>query len=177
MDWKTFAVQMTQALAWPIVIITVLILFWRALKQIPERLLSVKFRDFEFAFADQAGRVAQSISSTPNGERPNLTGSDDLEELAKISPRAAILEAWLQVESSLQKIALIHGLDAKVPFGKLLRELNAKQVINEKTVASITGLMTLRNLAVHAYDAELTTQKAIDFLMLARAVLFILSTV
>jgi len=177
MDWKTFIVDMTGALVWPFVFVAVLIAFRHILRNIAERLLSFRFRDFEFAFGNQAGKIAENIEPSNRIDHLPSAVDEKLANLAERSPRAAIIEAWLQVETSLKKLALAHGIENEnAPFLKLIYFLTQKKVLDEKTEQSLRGLIALRNLAVHAPEPELTTQKAIDFIVLANAVLFVLTT-
>jgi hypothetical protein len=177
MDWKTFVVDMTSALVWPLVVVAILIAFRHILGNIAERLLSFRFRDFEFAFGNQAGKIAENIEPSNRMDQLPSAADDKLTSLAERSPRAAIIEAWLQVETSLKKLAVAHGMENEnAPFSKLIHFLTQKKVLDEKTAQSLHGLITLRNLAVHAPEPELTTQKAIDFIVLASAVLFVLTT-
>jgi len=168
---------MTQALVWPIVTIVILIAFRGVLKSIAERVLTFRIRDFEFAFANKAVEVADHIPPSEAADKPTTEPDDALIHLAEKSPRFAIMETWIQVEGNLRKIAAARGIDAeKQPFSKLVQILEREGVLDNNTVTSLRGLMALRNIAVHSSENELTTQQAIDFLMLARALSFVLST-
>lgn len=60
------------------------------------------------------------------------------------------------------------------PPGQLIHALEQNQVIDSQTAESLRGFFVMRNLAVHAPDAELSRQKAIDFAILAEGLLFLL---
>ena len=175
MDWKTFIVQMTQTLIWPIILVCILIRYRHSLGKAFDRLLSLKIGGFEAAFGSELSQSRESLPPTPTSNIRELASDDELEELAKRSPRGAILEAWLRVETKLAEIATKHGIEGKLPVLKLVAILVERALIDHNAGDSIRGLANLRNLAVHASDVELTTQKAVDFIVLARAVLFVLS--
>lgn len=175
MDWKTFTVQMTQTLIWPSILFYVLIRYHNALGAIFSRLASLKVGGFEFAFGNVLSQAREGQPPISKSGIREIASDDDLEELAKRSPRAAMLEAWLRVENRLQEIATKHAIEPRQPISKLLTLLENRSLIDQNAVSSIRGLINLRNLAVHASDVELTTQKSVDFIIFVRAILFVLS--
>lgn len=177
MDLLTFISEMTQALAWPVSLAIVLLLYRGSLIQLITRLVGVKMGDFEATFAIESQQVAESVAEAKKSLPPTLAIENNaLLELAKASPRAAILEAWLRIERRI--IALAGSLDqeaTKLPTHRLISRLAEMQAINGYVADSLRGLVAMRNLAVHAGDFEITPAKATDFISLAGTIENLLS--
>ena len=166
---------MTKALAWPVAAIVILILCRRALPTLIDRLRSLRYGKFEAAFEKETVRVAENISTEPNRSLAATSEHTDeqLIALANVSPRAAIIEAWSRIEARLRDLA--PDTDSRRrPVSEIVRRLREEQKINDVTEDSLRGLMQLRNLAVHAPERELSVQKAVDFITLAGAILWVL---
>ncbi len=178
MDWLTFISQMTQALAWPVSLAIVLLLYRESLLQLVSRLVGVKMGDFEATFASETRQVEEIVAEAKKSLPPApAIENAELLELAKTSPRAAILEAWLRIERRLIELAASVGQEStKLPTLRLISHLAEKQVINGYVADSLRGLAAMRNLAVHAGDFEVTPPKATDFITLAGTIELLLST-
>ena len=179
MTWLAFIVEMTKAVAWPVAVVIILAIWRKTLPNLVERLRSLKYGSFEAAFNEQSVQVAENISgaSQPLSVSASTITDDKLLQLAQQSPRAAIIEAWLQIERRLHELAAKAGLEAKPRPGAvgLLRSLRAANVIGADTERALLGLTHMRNLAAHAPGEELSAQKAVDFVTLAGALLWTLS--
>jgi len=171
-----FIVEMTKALAWPLAVFGILVIYRKTLPNLVERIRSLKYGNFEAAFADQTTQVAENISSTSQSLSGSASTDRKLLSLAQQSPRAAVLEAWLQIEQRLHALAASAGMEAKPrsSITELLHSLRGANAITAETERALLGLSQLRNLAVHAPGEELSTQKAIDFITLAGALLWTL---
>ena len=179
MDWPTFVVEMTKALAWPAVVVAALIAHRKLVPALSSRMNAVRYGDFELAFDAQSVRVAESVSAAPKLEISDASETADpaLLALAQRSPRAAIVESWARVERKLRELERMEDgkADAK-PIEGIIASLRATARISPDIENSVRGLWLLRNLAVHATERELTPQKAVDFVVLAGAVLWALGT-
>lgn len=116
---------------------------------------------------EQSPEAAQLLAAPPGLD-------DDLARLVEASPRAAVMEAFARVEGGLRAAV---GGDASKRYASA-RELAqvAKQRgnISEETLRSIEGLAVLRNLAAHDRVADLDAARAMEFVVLAEAVLYAL---
>ncbi|MDR3436314.1 hypothetical protein [Telmatospirillum sp.] len=168
-----FIVEMTKAVAWPIAAIAIAIIFRKTIPNLIERLSSFKYGGFEAAFANQAANIAENITRTSD-QPPSFVDSDGerLLSLAQESPRAAVLEAWLRVERKLHQLAEERHVDIRNNPMTLVRSLRDAQAISSETERALNGLRQLRNLAVHAHSDELSSQKAIEFVTYASALLW-----
>jgi hypothetical protein len=179
MTWLTFIVEMTKALAWPATLIGALVFFRRMIPNLIDRIRSLKYGDFEAAFTERSIRIAENIAEAK--PLPRLAIATDsmearLVELARQSPRAAIIEAWSRIEQRLKEMALADGADHKHNISQMLQSLRASSLVAPETEHALRGLQQLRNLAVHAPEQELSAQKAVDFVTLAGALLWTLES-
>jgi hypothetical protein len=173
-----FIVEMTKAVAWPIAALSIAFIFRKTIPNLIERLSSLKYGGFEAAFANQAASIAENITGAPTQTPPFVdSNGEKLLSLAQDSPRAAILEAWLQIERKLHELARIKQIDTNIQNNPtlLLRSLREGKAISHETERAVNGLKQLRNLAVHAHGDDLSSQKAIEFVTYASALLWTMS--
>lgn len=180
MDWLTFISKLIESLAWPSVLIVVLLIIRKELPAIAKSLRRFKYKDVELEFGESAKAVANETKAvlpepTNNAQLPieqKLAAESRLEAIADIAPRAAILEAWLLVEAAaadvIQKKSL--GNLSTYPGPLRLREtLQKGDILNDRQVAVFEQLRKLRNDAVHVPDAEFTRDAAINYIQPALA--------
>jgi hypothetical protein len=168
MDWLTFISKLVEALAWPSVVVGVLLFLRNELPSIVRSLRKLKFKDVEMEF----GEAAKALAAETKRAMP-VTDQDfpvmglsynavlsRLSDLADLSPRAAILEAWLLVEASAAEYLRKHHSAPRTPFPgplRLLEGLRQAEVLTPPQEAAFEHLRRLRNDAVHTPDAEFTT--------------------
>lgn len=177
MDWLAFTAEMTRALAWPLAVFGTALLLRHQLVSLLERLSTLKWRDWQADFERERAEVIEGIDRVDPRALAQIDDQNELLTLAKRQPRAAIVTMALMLESRIRELANNFEPDVKSrPPGQLIRLLQAKGVIDNQTANSLQGLFQMRNLAVHSREAEMTEEKAEDFIMLANAILFVLST-
>ncbi|MBV5349630.1 hypothetical protein JZU71_00235, partial [bacterium] len=91
------------AVAWPITTIILTALFRKPLAELIPFLKSLKYKDLEVKFSRGVDEVKQEIlfAIPQTVEIPNSENQlrSSLTQLANISPRSAVLEAWRTIES------------------------------------------------------------------------------
>jgi hypothetical protein len=104
----------------------------------------------------------------------------ELEPVAELSPRAAVMEAFARVEAELRRIVTLPPSlkpddDELARFGARHLAVIARthDRISEPSFSAIDGLVVMRNLAAHA--GQIDRQQALEFVHLADAVLYALS--
>jgi len=116
---------------------------------------------------DQPG-VPDPAALTSSAETPDR----DLYLLARANPPLAIVEASRRVEAELRQRLSTIGVEAPQQGLSALAQLAHQHgLINEATQQSVAGLVTLRNLAVHA-PKRVSTEEALEFVALTEATLF-----
>lgn len=175
MNWLQFIATIVASLAWPA---TLIVAFFVLKNQLPgifpffERL---KYKDLEVEFRksvqDLAEKSRTTLPVTEPGEQA-AAPQNRLYTLAEISPRLAILEAWLEVESAAAEVlqARDPSLASKVRMAAPLRIgelLNRREIINGAQLEIFHRLRDLRNKAVHIADATFQLREVAEYIDLA----------
>src|SRR4030042_6558797 len=108
MDLVTFISEIVNALAWPATVVVLLIGLRGHIGHLLPRLKKVKHKDTEVEFTEALSLVkgeAERRLPTPPKETgicipTSLRVDHHLMQLVDVSPRSAILEAWIQVEDA-----------------------------------------------------------------------------
>lgn len=168
MDWLSFIASVVGSLAWPGAVVCVALLLRRELKGLLPFLRKLKAGPVEAEFERELKEVNASLPST----RPRLLeGRSQLLQLAELSPRAAVLEAWRGVESASRRAALQHASGSPVPdVSSPLRAINLlaqRKLISGEEIALFHDLRGLRNQATHAPDFSPSFDSVSSYLQLA----------
>lgn len=136
----------------------------------------LKYKEFELDFREsmrELGVEAKALEGERSKEPPeNWEVADHLYSLAEISPRAAILEAWLRVESHAamalrsREVATDQELRKLAPL-RLARLIESTTTLNDEEVKIFHKLRELRNRAVHLGDPDLSAQDVAEYIDLA----------
>ncbi len=111
MDVLSFVVQMTQALAWPVAAVVLALLLRRPLLGLLPLVQKLRYGPFELDFGRRVAELAVAAERELPAEVPtNADEAARLTDLAQVSPRAAVLEAWLQVEQAAMALSRREGL-------------------------------------------------------------------
>lgn len=167
MDWLTFITKLVDALAWPGVVVGVLLFLRKELPSIVRSLRKLKFKDVELEFGEAAVALAaetKRVVPQANADfillgQPESQVIARLESIAELSPRAAILEAWLLVEAAAADLIRKRSPTTfrSNPGPLRIREgLRRAEVLTPPQESAFEHLRRLRNEAVHAPDAEFT---------------------
>lgn len=154
-----YFVRLVEALAWPF---TMLLLLWLGRKRIDHLLTlvqKIKFKDFEIEFSKQLEQVKESAQ-----EDPKLIKGDVEPEtyaLLDVSPSAAILESWRQLEIAAHakvKALLSPGETFREPLRRPVDYLEHKGALIPSTARAIRGLRQLRNSVAHTSKADVISK-------------------
>jgi len=181
-DWLTFISSVVASVAWPAVLVGVLMWFRKPLAALVTALRSAKFKDLELAFGkklDELEGKAEQAKLPAAGTRPawvyenpdDWTFGNYIERLAPISPRAAISEAWRHVELALRAAATRTGDRPPTGSTDLAQLLQREDVLPRDAASLVADLRALRNRAVHADDFDIDPERAIEFARLAERVI------
>lgn len=175
MNALTFIVELVKALAWPT---TIMILAWLLRKPIRELiplLTRLKYKDLELEFGRRMSEVkADASEELPPPEPVAAAGTAELRKLieqAMRSPRAAIAEAWTQVEIAALLAAHRNNLFSPTDVTtttRVIRALERRGVIDAGKIGLLHDLRALRDQAVHSPDFGVSTENALDYVQLAR---------
>jgi hypothetical protein len=173
MDWLTFSVEITKALAWPLVTLAVLIAFRVEFRALLQRVRKGKVGsaeiEFEETVASLRGRLGDSVQVS------NLPSA--LVVQADQDPRSVILKTWLIIQSKVESIVAKHGTedDRRDPRSVSLRVLH--RILRDKPeyIDTYNDLKMLRNRAVHEVDFTPRPSSVIEYATLANELAAVLS--
>lgn len=178
MSGFAFAVALVGSLAWPIVVLIVVVLFRRQLSVLLTRPLSrLKAGPFEAAWNLQVAEVEAELPRSPSGatSADGAPATNRLRKIAQAAPAAAVLGAFASIEEQLRQILLNAGMD---PGGggamQMARRALEAGLVRPEIVKAVEGAAVLRNLAAHGREADLDEARALDYLALVDAVSFAL---
>jgi hypothetical protein len=174
MDWLTFISNVIDSLAWPSVVVVILFLLRKELPNIAKLIRKFKYGDLEVEFGESAKVVKEKSATALPEPSPNarLSGGslqeqrDRLSFLSELAPRSAILESWLQIESSAVDLIRKKGLDSfrSLPGPTRLRDhLRNTGILNEEQLLVFEELRKLRNEAVHSIDAAFDIEAVTNY--------------
>jgi hypothetical protein len=164
MDWLTFFSSVIGSLvkiAWPAAVFGAVWIFRDKIEDLLP-LLKLKYKDLDVSFRfDEAAKEAARLTIVESGEsEPTPEEKSKFEELAEISPNAAILEYRGEIETLLQDI-----IDTKLPqqtsanvskssyrsrsMGEMTRILRNNNIIDSNTSALLDNLRAIGNQAAH----------------------------
>ena len=171
MDWLTFIAELTKALAWPLSVLVIVILLRKPFSDLIPLLQRLKYKDLEIEFRKQVQEVRAEVNEElPSAHPSSALASqviDSLKELARVSPRNAVIETWQKVEAAALEAA--HKNNVSLPFGevasplRVIRDLERAHVVDPSKMAIFHDLRALRNQAAHAPEFALSTQAAIEY--------------
>lgn len=168
-----FIVEILKIISWPVVVLIIAIIFRKPIIQIIESLSYIRYKDFEAYFRRELSEIeskAQSVVLPSISDQIKQVEFNDLYQLASISPRASIMEAWIKIEKEILDAA--RRLSINIPYGKIpltqiIESLISKNVINKDFEIIYHKLRDLRNKAAHASDFELDYAEAERYIKLA----------
>lgn len=165
MDWLTFIAAVIGAIAWPLVALIALLLFNRHLPTIGQMVTKVKYKDVEVEFGKAVANIANeveaffpeldSVVANPSSIQVTSANIDNLDEIAKLSHRAAIIEAWGRVDMVSTEVLQNIPRPWNHPWHlKLISEEFVDQGVLTQKQADIYREMQLLKYAVERYEAK-----------------------
>ena len=182
MDSYQLAASVIGSLAWPIAIVTVMIIFRAKLTELMP-LLRLKYRDLDISFRlRDAEQQAATLPAQPQPPTIELVPTDEekdkFQKVARASPRAAILEVRAEIEDELRAFAAAVGLLSPRITSTLgiTRLLKSRGVIDHQLSSLLDDLRVLGNRAAHDGEAQFTLDEAIRYRALADTLIYHLNT-
>ncbi len=171
-------VGLIHAIVWPLTVFALAILFRREVRAVLARLSRLKYKELEATFDEslrEVERIAPAVTLPPSEREMQIEsltpGAEErLTRLVEISPRAAITEAWIEVESAILFVAEQLDISNKdgIPQTRLVQMLHEKRIMDTEIVTTYNRLRLLRNEAVHSQDFPLSIAEAERYVNLAK---------
>ena len=178
MSCLEFISSIISSLAWPSVfLISLLILKEPLLKALP-RLQKLKFKELEAEFDRGLDKIEQEVKATGLEDVVDAEIVEDLQErleqISEISPNAAIVEAFRNIEQSAKALIKSKGSkpDYKIasPYKLIERILDTSNALNKKEVSIFRDLRLLRNKITHS-NFTASKKQADEYIELAALLL------
>ena len=157
MDGLQLLASIIDSLAWPVTIGVAAYLLRKPLLELLPNLRRLKYKDFDIQFGERLEKLEQEIELEPPPSRTappsdlQLFADKRFDDLAEISPSAAVIDAWIDIESALRELAKERLLKERwhQPMLQIIRELRSRQIISPRLASLLDDLRVLRNEAVH----------------------------
>lgn len=189
----TFVVGVLKAIAWPACLLVFVFWLRKPIRDLVPLLRKLKVKEFELEFAQvvaqlevvarpEAGELTPNSTTGATGERhsreseitaaSNPGREDEVLRLALISPRAAIMESWVEVEAAAGETAASFWNPGDRPeifrkMGSLGEYLLHCGVIDSGQLVTFNKLRELRNKAVHAEELNIGVGEIRKYIELA----------
>lgn len=172
--WFDFIAAMTQALAWPLLLLIAFLLLRNHIVAALKNMKTFKWGDAEATF-DSGLREAKQTASTvepPPEDAPAAPAARvvQLTEMAVTSPTGAIIEAWKGIMESmldlLQRSLIAPPSSARTNAISLINLIRQHGLLPSQEMNLLMDLRGLRNEAAHG-GAGITVAQAQDYVRLA----------
>jgi hypothetical protein len=128
--------------------------------------LKIRFRSAE----EEAVKISLAQPALiESSATPEETSKFD--EIAKLSPRVAVLELAYELEEAVRGFAGVRGIDRNTrttTLRGLIRLLRSNNLIDQQTSALLDDLNAIGNTAKHGHEADLSKEDAVRFRNLAQ---------
>ena len=178
-----FIVDFGEAWDIPLIAIVIAILLWKL--RIPifdflEDVESLRAGGFELTrrkmqrYIATAGQVPIDL---PPQETPPI--DEEIQDSASINARGVMIEAWLDIEEGLFRLAEAHNVElprgSRTSLLPVIRSLVDRKIVEDELNQVIQSLRRARNLIVHRSSFSPDEEEALEFVRLARQVVAALS--
>jgi Domain of unknown function (DUF4145) len=167
--------SIVQSVAWPAAFVFAILIFRERLAELLP-MLRVKHKNWEVSFRlEKAEKEAAElpVPAPAPGTIPTEEEKSRFEQIADISPRAAILEKRREIEEAVSNLALRYGIvSEKTPMLRVVRILRNEGIIDPHVSGFLDDLRVIGNSAAHAGpDTAFTKDDALRFGSLADRVI------
>lgn len=179
-DWLEFIRHIAEAIAWPLAALVIAGRLGPELKKKLPSLTKFKAGPVEAEFTKEVAALREEAElDTPIAAEVQAVSRDEtrLIELAKVSARAAIIEAWRIVEADATRAVESRAQRRAGPYPaerprnafRLAKELGLLQILNAQEISLFNELRFLRNQAAHVDDFETSFESAHNYIQLTQS--------
>jgi Domain of unknown function (DUF4145) len=174
MDGYQFIASLLQSLtslAWPAALFACVWIFREKLIELLP-LLRMKYKDLDVSFRlDKAEKEAEKLPATTDSPatEPTPEEKNRFEQIARLSPRGALLEMRANLEEAVRSFGQAVGVSNISPYmnyASLIRTLRKNDIIDANTSALLDDLRVIGNAAAHN-QSDPTEEDALRYRELA----------
>ena len=159
MDTLTFVSAILGSLAWPIAVAIMVIILKKPLVGLFERITSISHNQTRIDLVPlvESKATAESAGALSDEPETDHLGRDSI----AASPRAAIIEAWIEVEiAASNALQSIDSSARRRSPGQTIHQLSRSDLIDPSLESLIKEMMSLRNQAAHLPDLNISSEDA-----------------
>ena len=163
-------VRLIEVIAWPFTIIISVFLFRHELRKAAQRLTTVKYKDISIIFNKDLEQIENDLNKIRFDRNDKKQLEDDqtlssyerLIRIADISPRAAIMEAWRDIEITTKQVTEAYEIASigHIAGVKAVRKLVENGVLPSNVISVYERLRRLRAKAAHTAEFEIDPVEA-----------------
>jgi len=166
-------VQSIASVAWPAALVAIVWLFRRRLEDLLPQ-LRAKYKDVEISFRLESAEKEAAALPEPGlaalDSEPTPEESNRFEQIADISPSAAIMEQRRELEDFLRGVSNEYNIVAPYPtsLASITRILRRRELIDQHTSALLDDLRAIGNAAAHGgRETQFSKEDALRYKNLA----------
>lgn len=179
MDWLSFFSSVIDSIAWPLALVVAVFVLRAEVIEAIGRIQIIKHKETQIEFSNRVQEVSREAeSSLPEAALSETREYTRRIELAELSPRGAILESWLDVETAMEDMGARYGIPAEEMKRSNIHMLQLKLGDYNTLGNGAFGLLQLlretRNEAVHLTDKEVKADAAKEYVSMANRMVTLL---
>ncbi|MCK5706220.1 MAG: hypothetical protein KAI43_01110 [Candidatus Aureabacteria bacterium] len=201
MDWLTFFSKVIDSTIWPTTVVAILIIFKSPFSKVFQSITNLKYKDLSMDFKRdlveleeatkgddevQEEAIEENVDTIPEAKNLRIktrSREEEIEQVALISPQAAIPLAWTMVEYSILKAVMRLAISPDYPPRnsslKNLELLRKYASLDNDTSHVLNKMRMMRNEAAHGKyeNGSISTNEALEYASLARKMVFRLNKI
>jgi len=165
-------IRLIQVSIWPLMILFLVLFFKSKLPLIIPYIKSIKYKDLQVEIDHdifEATKKTDAIENEYYSSRPaekvkrQDLNFDKLNRLSNESPRAVILEVWLELEDVLKRCAKQFQFDKTQNIYAIMNQLYRKEILSSSEMQLLNEMRVIRNNVFHLKDYSLDKDAAMDY--------------
>lgn len=170
MDWKQFVSSIITSLAWPTVVVVLLVILRKELRGVARRIQELSLPGgVKATFEKDLERGREITEHAPAlAKRPEEAEEHqktDMQKLAIESPDGAVVLAYIEIERKIRAISNQLGKPDWADQRKTVNELVRREVLDPAFEQLFVSLRNARNAAAHGRAKDgVSTSEAIEYL-------------
>ena len=170
-------IKILEIVVWPVIVLVTMLMFRRSLEKLLGRIRSVESANNKVLFDAQLKELEErSKTKLPASKVDNAESKswkENLLKVAKLNPRAAMVEAWTAIELACIEAGMAQGTVGPKRFHpRILEEfLDKTEGFDSAMISQIMELRKMRNIVIHGRDHDFDYIDGEKFIELADKVL------
>lgn len=193
MNRLEFISSIVNTLAWPIIILIIILTLKKPISQLLLSLSKFKYNNLEMDFGKELSKLEKTLEmknahkeysdESKNTEGAKKENESEILSIAETHPSAAIIVAWTMVEKEIVKTINRLAISPDYPsYNSALKNINTlkdNEYIDTATYELLNEFRHLRNKVSHAHSdgEQITYLEAVKYYELANKIIMILKEI